>query len=73
MKKLKVLNNLPELRELRDLYQRESVSTRHGFHTLSNFVKWFELDPLLDYVRVFVTNDTWREHGLFIIEVSSYM
>lgn len=70
MKTLKLIQNINELKYLRNLYEKESLDTRHGYYTLTNFVRWFELNPRLDFVKVYVVEKTWRVNGFYIIEVS---
>uniref|UniRef100_A0A1I8P225 N-acetyltransferase domain-containing protein n=2 Tax=Stomoxys calcitrans TaxID=35570 RepID=A0A1I8P225_STOCA len=68
MKQLQILKNIEDLKLLRDLYKKESLATRHGYYTLTNFINWFELNPHLDFVKVYVVSSTWRESGFYIIE-----
>ncbi|XP_075154033.1 uncharacterized protein LOC142227390 [Haematobia irritans] len=68
MKQLQILKSIDDLKLLRDLYNKESLATRHGHYTLTNFIRWFELNPLLDFVKVHVIKNAWRQSGFYIIE-----
>ncbi|XP_023295484.2 uncharacterized protein LOC111678378 [Lucilia cuprina] len=63
---LQILNDINDLKYLRDLYRKNIPITSHGYYTLTNFIKWFELNPHIDHVKVYVL-DNWRESGFFIV------
>ncbi|XP_065357002.1 uncharacterized protein LOC135951307 [Calliphora vicina] len=66
MSKLQILTDVNDLKYLRDLYRNHIPNTSHGYYTLTNFIHWFESNPNIDHVKVYVL-DNWRESGLFII------
>lgn len=69
MSKFELLQTVEDLKELRGLYEEKSLKTRHGYYTLTNYVQWFESNPQLDFVKVYVVSNSWRKSGFFIIEV----
>lgn len=68
MSQLQNLISVNDLKYLRDLYRKRCSNSTHAYYTLSNFIQWFEQNPDIDHVQVYVQNN-WRESGLFIILV----
>lgn len=68
MSKLRKLVSVNDLKFLCDLYRENTSNSTHAFYTLSNFIHWFEENPQIDHVHVYVS-DNWRESGFFIILV----
>ena len=68
MTNLRKLVSVNDVKFLRDLYRENSPNSTHAFYILSNFIQWFEKNPQIEHVHIYVL-DNWRESGFFIILV----
>lgn len=64
------LNNIDDLRSLRELYKACGISQLIGYQTLNNYISWFEREPLQKHIKIYTLPAVWRKSGLYLIVVS---
>nr|XP_014096282.1 uncharacterized protein LOC106621814 [Bactrocera oleae]XP_036225265.1 uncharacterized protein LOC106621814 [Bactrocera oleae] len=61
------LNNIDDLRLIRELYKSCGITQLIGYQTLSNYINWFDRDPQQKHIQIYTLPDVWRKSGLYLI------
>lgn len=58
--------------DLRDVYRQDWPKNTYGYDVLENYIQLSRKDPELCKrdVRIWSIDNNWREHGIYILDVS---
>lgn len=56
--------------ELRDVFLVNWPENHVAWHTISNYINWFRMEPNIQNLKIYSLNGSWRSDGTYVVRVS---